>query len=244
MGVCGSSSSTSKPISGGTPSSSLATGGAGGGSATTTGALVGAPSLKKQPSQQAIASMTNVLGGRCRFAGTVMEEDNKEIPIASCDGEVKKDGSGPLDLSFVFNVGGGKKWKLIIHVTPTAPRPESEEVCQLSADIASGGSGGDGGSPAVDYRTSGAVEIDVHAMSSLRLIEEVNLKPLSLAAPNSKHILIRGSLSWRLSEADKPVAVITAAPAPAQPPVLPAAAAGAAASPSPAPAAAPASAPL
>jgi len=202
--------------------------------------VVGPPSLRKQPSHQAVVSMTNLLNGKCRFAGTVTEEDNKDIPVASADGDLRTERNAQgLAHTLSIVMKGKQKWRVTLQIAPSPqPKPadvDGEESCPVTAELLPGdGSGPD----SVAYRMS-VMDVDVHSMGTLRLIEEAHMSFVHSADPQ-RTITVRGSLSWRLVD-DKtaaavggaPVATPAAAPA-AAPAAVPAAAPSAGHSSSPA----------
>ncbi len=67
-----------------------------------------------------------------------------------------------------------------------------EEVYQISADL----TGGSDASSSVEYRMS-AMEVVVHQMGTLRLIEEITLT-LRHVSDSARSLIVKGSLSWRV----------------------------------------------
>jgi hypothetical protein len=138
--------------------------------------------------------MTNLLNGKCRFAGTVTEEDSSEIPIASADGEYKYDApTGEQHLTFSFN--GKQRWHVNVSLGILRPlKPDGEDTLSITAELASGA-----GAHA-DYRMP-SLGVDVHAMDTLRLIEEVGLRFVHVSDTTDpiRTITVKGSLSWRVS---------------------------------------------
>jgi len=168
--------------------------------------VIGPPSLRKQPSHQAVVSMTNLLNSKCRFAGTVTEEDQKLVAIPSADGDYRSapaaaavPGAAPT-ASLVLIVKGSNPWRVTLSLGASAnPKPseiDGEETIPISAEMCAAASA------AADYRMS-SCDVEVHSLGSLRLIEDVTLRLVGVN-DNTRVITITGSLSWRLPEADKP----------------------------------------